>query len=74
MGNDIVNFDLLVDEPGDSLAELQSSDGIGGGGLDLLAGFQKIGEKENEPPAGFGKAAKSRGRPVLGARSVTTQF
>ena len=60
-GNDLLNYDLLVDEGPEEL-----------GGLDLLAGFQKIGEKENEPPT---KEAKTSGnRPVLGNRSVTSHF
>ena len=59
--NDFLNLDYLVDEEPEEL-----------GGLDLLAGFQKIGEKENEPPA---KKSKTSGkRPALGARSITTQF
>ena len=61
VGNDFLNFDLLVDEEPEDL-----------GGLDLLGGFQKIGEKENEPPM---KKSKTSGkRPALGARSVTTRF
>ena len=59
--NDFLNLDYLVDDEPEEL-----------GGLDLLAGFQKIGEKENEPP---GKKSKTSGnRPALGARSITTQF
>ena len=60
-GNDFLNFDLLVDEEPDEF-----------GGLDLLAGFQKIGEKENEVPSLNKKT--SGNRPVLGARSMTSQF
>ncbi|KAI4150424.1 MAG: hypothetical protein LQ340_004084 [Diploschistes diacapsis] len=60
-GNDFLNLDLLVDEEPDEL-----------GGLDLLAGFQKIGEKENEVPSI--KAKTSRNRPPLGNRSLTSQF
>ena len=50
------------------LADEQSEDLAG---LDLLAGFQKIGEKENESPL---RARKSRPRPALGNRSMTSRF
>ena len=62
--HDLLNFDLLVEE------EEQEQDELGS--LDLLSGFQKIGEKENEVPTTKGKS--SRNRPALGARSLTSQL
>ena len=45
-------------------------------GLDLLQGFQKIGEKENILPGARKKTKdiKSRDRPVLGARHLSSRF
>jgi forkhead transcription factor HCM1 len=57
----LLDFDFLIVEP-------ENEDP---NGLDLLAGFQKIGEKENNSPIRF---TKSGSRPVLGNRSMTTNF
>ena len=56
--DDLFDLDFLVDDsPDDS------------GGLDILQGFQKIGEKENE------RVEQKKGpRPSLGARSYTSRF
>jgi hypothetical protein len=41
------------------------------GGIDLMQGFQKIGDKENEA---IGKRKDKAGRPPFGARSATSRF
>ncbi|MCJ1373548.1 hypothetical protein MMC20_004776 [Loxospora ochrophaea] len=56
--NDFFGLDLFVDDDADEVA-----------GLDILQGFQKIGEKENEA---MGK--KKMARPSLGGRSATSRF
>jgi forkhead transcription factor HCM1 len=43
------------------------------GGLDLLQGFGRIGEKEKENE-GFSASTKKKGRPALGNRSNTSLF
>ena len=56
--DDLFGLDLFVDDSPDDF-----------GGLDILQGFQKIGEKENEKVE-----QKKVSRPPLGARSVTSRF
>ena len=56
----LLNLDYFLDTENDDL-----------NGLDLLAGFSKIGEKENHSPI---KKNKSSSRPFLGNRSTTAQF
>ncbi|CAF9919423.1 MAG: hypothetical protein GOMPHAMPRED_001809 [Gomphillus americanus] len=56
----LLNLDYFLDTEADDL-----------NGLDLLAGFSKIGEKENHSPI---KSTKSGSRPFLGTRSTTAQF
>ena len=58
--DDFFNLDLFAED-----------DAEGFSGLDLLGGFQKIGEKENELPV---KKEQMKGRPRLGARSATSRF
>ena len=64
VGTDLLNFDFLIEDEPEDLA-----------GLDLLGGFQKMGEKENDIPS-LEKAKSVTGpkRPALGGRSMTSQF
>ena len=56
--DDLFGLDLFVDDSPDDF-----------GGLDILQGFQKIGEKENEKVE-----QKKVSRPPMGARSLTSRF
>ena len=58
--DDFFNLDLFAEDDADEW-----------GGLDLLGGFQKIGQKENELPI---KKERVSGRPTLGGRSMTSRF
>jgi forkhead transcription factor HCM1 len=58
---DFFSLDMFVNEDPEEAA-----------GFDLLQGFQKIGEKENQVPVL--KKNKSSNRPALGARSASTRF
>ena len=55
-------------------------DGEGGGGLDLLRGFQRIGEREKENhrgggvEMGMGMKNVGVGRPGMGGRRDTARF
>ena len=56
----LVNLDLFAEDDADDFR-----------GLDLMGGFQKIGQKENEFPI---KKERTNSRPALGGRSATSRF
>ena len=58
--DDLFSLDLFVDNPPEDF-----------GGLDILQGFQKIGEKENEVEK---IVSRKPSRPPLGPRSLTSRF